>query len=265
MLPGLEPALLVKALGTALVVVSAARVAQRAGPVWAALVAALPVSTGPAYVLLAFDHDAAFIAGAALGSAVANAATAAFLTVHASLARRLPLLPSLGAALAAWLALCAGLQHLPWQAGTALVLNLAAYGAALALLRPPLAMAGPPRARGRDGWRDLLLRALVVAVFVVALVTLGERLGPLATGMLAVFPVSLGSLILLSAPSLGTPATADLAMAALRPMLGFALMLLTLHVAAPVLGSWWALAAALAVSLTWTVGLAAMAWRHRPA
>src|SRR5258707_7040172 len=57
---------------TAAFVVSASVITERSGPVIRALVATLPISAGPSYVFLARDHDAAFIAEAALASLPIN-------------------------------------------------------------------------------------------------------------------------------------------------------------------------------------------------
>ena len=72
-------ALALKAIATAFVVVLASVVAERVGPKWGGLVASIPVSAGPAYVLLAMQHDAAFIAHSALLSFASGAATWVFL------------------------------------------------------------------------------------------------------------------------------------------------------------------------------------------
>ena len=55
----------------AIFVVTASVVTERSGPVIGALIATLPISAGPAYVFLALDHDAAFIAEGALASLAA--------------------------------------------------------------------------------------------------------------------------------------------------------------------------------------------------
>jgi hypothetical protein len=60
---------------TAAFVVTASLITERSGPVIGALVATLPISAGPAYVFLALDHDAAFIAEGALASLPINAVT----------------------------------------------------------------------------------------------------------------------------------------------------------------------------------------------
>src|SRR5579883_1439902 len=59
-------ALAAKLAITAAFVVGAARTAERAGPLIGAMVATLPIAAGPAYVFLALDHDASFIAASAL-------------------------------------------------------------------------------------------------------------------------------------------------------------------------------------------------------
>jgi hypothetical protein len=51
--------LLLRMAVTAAFVVTASIVTERSGPVIGALVATLPVSTGPAYIFLALDHGRA--------------------------------------------------------------------------------------------------------------------------------------------------------------------------------------------------------------
>src|SRR5262245_62109551 len=92
-------ALLVKMAVTAGFVVLATATAERAGPVVGALVATLPIAAGPAYVFLALDHDAAFIAASALASLAVNAVTAVFALTYAATAQQRGLALSLAAAL----------------------------------------------------------------------------------------------------------------------------------------------------------------------
>src|SRR5215468_7457786 len=84
-------------------VVSASFVAERAGPAIGALVATLPISAGPAYVFLALDHDAAFVAQGALTSLPINAATIFLALTYTLLAQRQNLLISYGTAAVVWL------------------------------------------------------------------------------------------------------------------------------------------------------------------
>src|SRR5689334_8973864 len=84
-------------------VVAASMITERSGPAIGALVATLPVSAGPAYLFLALDHDAVFIAQSALASLPMNAATVLMILVIVILAQRFGMLVSLGAGLAVWL------------------------------------------------------------------------------------------------------------------------------------------------------------------
>ena len=94
--------LLLRLITVIVLVVGASYAAERAGPFWGSIIATLPVAVGPAYVLLALDHDAAFIAASARASLASHMGLAAFLLVYIKLAPRLPSLPSLAGALLAW-------------------------------------------------------------------------------------------------------------------------------------------------------------------
>ncbi|WP_083747446.1 hypothetical protein [Teichococcus deserti] len=250
-----------KAATTAGVVVVASRLAERFGPFWGALIAALPVSAGPAYVFLALQHDAAFLAGSALGSYAANAATALFLLAYARLATRFGLAGSLGLALLAWGAAAGMIGSITWTPLTATLLNVAGFALGFAALRnlppaPPAPMA-PLRRK-----RDLPLRAATVAAFVVLVVLASRALGPQATGMAAVFPISLSSLIVILRPRIGAAASTLLAGSALKAMIGFGLMLLVLHLALPRIGVAPAMLLGLAVQLAWSLALLARQRRN---
>ncbi|MDE2517341.1 MAG: hypothetical protein KGL12_15040 [Rhodospirillales bacterium] len=254
---------LVRALTTALLVVSASVAAEALGPFWGALIAAMPVSTGPAYVFLAMRHGPDFIAASALASFVANASTGIFLIVYARLAPRISAWPALGCAVLAWLAASLALHGFAWTPLRGVVTNLLVYGVGCAL---PVAAVGRS-ARDPDGrrpmqrrWFELPIRAAAVAVFVAAVVALSAAIGPAATGMAAVFPISLISLIVVVRPRLGAAAVAVLAANALRAMIGFGLMLLVLACTAKPLGTAPALIIALAVFLCWSACL--LLWRH---
>src|ERR1700724_267840 len=87
---------------TAAFVVSASVITERSGPVLGALVATLPISAGPAYVSLALDHDAAFIAEGALSSLPINAVTIFLGLTYVVLAQRRSALVSFSGAVAVW-------------------------------------------------------------------------------------------------------------------------------------------------------------------
>src|SRR5579871_3736112 len=95
-------ALLVRATVSATVVVTATVAAEASGPFWGGLIVSLPIGAGPAYAMLALQHDAAFIAASALGSFASNAATFVLLTAIALLAPRVHWGWAMGGALCAW-------------------------------------------------------------------------------------------------------------------------------------------------------------------
>jgi hypothetical protein len=106
-----------------------------------------------------------------------------------------------------------------------------------------------------------LLRACLVAALVATVVGISTRVGPTLTGMLAVFPIVLTSLILIFHPRIGGPATAAILANTLPGLVGFAVAVLVLHLSAVSLGKSAALVLALAVSVGWNLTL--WANRHR--
>src|SRR5262249_52697386 len=115
----------------------------------------------------------------------------------------------------------------------------------------------PPRRR----WFDVPLRATLVAVLVATVIGLSTRVGPTLTGMLAVFPAVRSSLILLSHPRPGGRAPAAILANTLPGLVGFAVAVLALHLAAVPLGKPAALALGLLISIVWNLTL--WANRHR--
>src|SRR5881409_627302 len=95
-------------------VVSASVITERSGPVIGALIATLPISAGPAYVFLALDHDAAFIAEGALASLPINAVTIFLALTYVLLAQRRSALVSCFCAVAVWLALASIIRSVQW-------------------------------------------------------------------------------------------------------------------------------------------------------
>jgi len=253
--------ILIKAGCTAFCVVLAASMAQRLGPFWGGLIATLPVSSGPAYVLLALEHDAAFIETGALGGYAANIGTAIYLSIYGRLATRSSLAVSVGSALAGWCLSSYLTLQMVWTPLTASLSNIVVFALAFRLLLPVERTAKGVIMTAPSRWYDAPLRAAFVVTFVLTLVTASATLGPVATGVMAVFPVSLTSLFLLLKPRVGGLATALLAVNALRGMVGFGIMMLTLHLAISPLGLVPAMIAALCVSLLWSLGM--LLWRRR--
>jgi len=237
---------------TAGFVVAAAAVAERVGPAIGALVATLPIAAGPAYVFVALDHDAQFISQSAIGSIAAHAATAVFSLVYIVLAQRFALTVSVSAAVAVWFVVAFALRAVPWSFWSVAAVNLTAYGVCIVLtarhrhVRMPLV--------GRK-WYDVPLRAVMVACLVAAVVASSGHVGPTVTGLLAVYPIVMTSLMLIFQSRVGGPATAALIANTMWGLVGFSACLFTVHLATVPLGTWGGLALSLAVSVGWNLGL----------
>lgn len=247
--------LVAKALATATIVISASVAAEALGPAWGAIIASLPVSAGPAYVFLAMQHGPDFVATSTLNSAAANAATGLFLITYGFLGVRMPPWRSLGLAVAVWLVAGLAVQQTAWTVSTAVALNLAVYGPGLVLVNRDVTAESQPGRPSQRQWFGLPLRAVSVAAFVSLVVAASTALGPAVTGIAAVFPVSLISLIVILRPRLGGPTTVRLSTNALPPMLGFGIMLFVMHVAAQSSGITAAFGFALVVCVIWSGAL----------
>lgn len=239
-------ALAIKMAVTAGFVVLATATAERAGPLVGALVATLPIAAGPAYVFLALDHDAGFIAASALSSLAVNAVTAIFALTYAATAQTRSLAASLAAAFIVWTILAWLARQVEWSLASAVVLNLAVIPACAAIGRRFRDVAMPLVTRR---WYDIPLRAALAAVLVAVVVGSSERVGPAVTGILAVFPIVLTSLMLILQPRIGGKAAAAVLANTISGLGGFACCLLALLLAAVPLGSPAALILALAVSM----------------
>ena len=246
--------LIAKMAVTAGFVLAATITAERAGPLVGGLVATLPIGAGPAYVFLALDHDAHFIAQSAVASLAINAANATFAFTYARLAQKQSLGVSLGLTYLVWLVLALTINSLHWSIGPALLLNVIALGSGLWLVR---ALRHVPMIRLRRRWYDYFLRAGLVSLLIGVLVTFSFRIGPYASGLLAVFPVVLTSIILILHNRVGGPATAAVMANAVLGLVGFGCACITLHWTAEPLGKWGGLAVALTVSIGWSLAIVA--------
>ena len=248
---------------TAAVVVLASVVAETAGPVLGALAASLPVSAGPTYVFLALTHGTSFVSASALGSFAGNAATMAFLTTYSRIARGRSRLAPLLVALLIWLIAASAIQSVRWTASSALALNICVFAVGvLATRRLPDADLGNT-SLSRATRRDLVSRAMIVALFVASVQGLSAILGPLVTGVLATFPIVFVIVIFILRPRVGDAACVLLAATALRAMGGFGLMFMVAHLSVVPLGAVAGLALALVPTLIWSAALAHRSRRTR--
>jgi hypothetical protein len=244
--------LALKMIVTAGFVVGAAFVAEKAGPAIGAIVATFPIAAGPAYVFVALDHDAAFISASAIGSIAAHAATAVFSVVYIVLAQRFGMAISVGGAVASWFVVAFLLRSVPWTFTTVALANLAIFAVCIALTDRYRHVKMPLIA---SKWYDVLVRAVMVAMLVAAVVGSSGHVGPVITGLLAVYPIVMTSLMLIFQSRVGGPATAALIANTMWGLVGFSACLFTVHLAVVPLGTWGGFTLALAVSIVWNVVL----------
>ena len=240
--------LIVKMLITAGFVLVATTTAERAGSLVGGLVATLPLGGGPVYVFLALDHDSHFIAASALNSLAINTVNVIFALTYALLAQKRSLPISLSVAMLVWFILAAVVHSIAWTLPIGVLSNIAVLGVCIALARP-LRHVPIPRVQAR--WYDLVMRAVLVAMLVGVTVSLSFRIGPSGSGILAVFPIILISVMLILHRRVGGRPTAAVLANAVTGLVGFAFACVMLHFTAVPFGSAIGLTLALATSVGW--------------
>ncbi|MDO9563622.1 MAG: hypothetical protein Q7J60_18560 [Bradyrhizobium sp.] len=237
---------------TAAFVVTASVITERSGPVIGALVATLPISAGPSYVFLALDHDAAFIAESALASLPINAATIFLGLAYVVLAQRRNALVSCLGAVAVWVALASMIRSVHWTLAGGLVANAIAFAICVPLLRRFRHVRMPLIARR---WYDIPLRASLVATLVATVVAASGWVGPKVSGIIALFPIVFTSMMLILHPRIGGPPTAAVIANSAGGLMGLGIAIAMIHVASPRFGSAIGLGIALAICVSWNLGL----------
>jgi hypothetical protein len=240
--------LIVKMAITAGFVLAATVTAERAGPLVGGLVATLPLGAGPVYVFLALDHDAHFIAQSAINSLAINTVNVTFALTYAVLAQKRSLAMSLSLAMLVWSVLAWTAYEIAWSFTAAALLNIVVVSGCIAVARP-LRHVPIPRVQAR--WTDLAMRAAMVALLVGVTVTLSFRIGPGGSGILAVFPIILISVMLILHRRVGGRPTAAVMANAVIGLVGFAFACAVLHFTAESLGAFVGLALALSTSVGW--------------
>ena len=249
--------LLLKIALTAGIVVAASVVVERSGPFVGALIASLPTAGGAALIILAVQHDAAFIAQSAVGSLIANAACSVFALTYATLAQRRSLPVSLSGAFCVWLACVLASRLVDWSAAGAVALNAVIYPVTIWL-------SGRFRSEGTVRrvaltTRDLAWRAGVVTLCVVVVTAASSSIGSYFSGAFAFFPVAMGSFFVILHPRIGGKASASVAAHVQVPLIGLGLGFVAVHLLAVPAGVWWAYAAGLSIGIGWN----ALLWLAR--
>jgi uncharacterized membrane protein (GlpM family) len=250
--------LLFKMLMTASIVVVASVAVERSGPFIGALIAALPTAAGAAYIILALEHTPDFIAASAVGSLAAGAAVSIFALTYTILAQRHGLVLSLAAATLVWLVAAMALRIVEWTPLSAVAIFAVAFSLAIPL-SARYRTTGVPLSKMRRTRYDIPLRAVTAALVVAVVTTLSHRIGSFLSGAFAVFPIVMGSFIVILHPRVGGPAAASVLAHAQVPLIGLGLGFLTLHYLVAPVGVWWAYAVGLSVCIGWN----AMLWLFR--
>jgi hypothetical protein len=235
---------------TAAFVVSASVITERSGPVIGALVATLPISTGPSYVFLALDHDAAFLAEGALASLPINVATIFLGLTYVVLAQRHHAFVSWAGGAVVWTVLAALSCTIHWSLASGVAVNIVAFAICIPLLSRFRHVKMPLITRR---WYDIPLRAALVATLVATVVTLSGWVGPAISGVIALFPVVFSSMMLILHPRIGGPATAAVVANGGWGLLGFGMGIAVSHVAVLQFGSAIGLSLALATCVGWNL------------
>ena len=250
--------LIVKMAVTAGFVLAATVIAERVGPLIGGLVATLPIGAGPVYVFLALDHDAHFIVQSAVASLAINAVNVIFAITYALLAQTRSRAVSMTLAFSVWLVLSSVVLAIQWTFVGAMLVNVVALSLCLWAARPLRHV----RVTGfRTRWTDLALRAALVASLVGVVVTFSFRLGPGGSGILAVFPVVLLSIMFILHDRIGGPASAAIMANAVLGLVGFAFACTVLHFSTDAFGPVIGLTLALMTSVGWSLAVL-LARRH---
>jgi hypothetical protein len=254
--------LVLKMAMTAAIVVTASVAVERSGPFIGALIATLPTAAGAAYIILAIEHPPSFIAASAIGTVAGNAVVAIFALTYALVAQRHGVAISITVAALVWVCAAAALRLVQWTPASALLLNALVLGvticASVRFRREALARRDIVRTR-----YDLPLRAGAAALVVAVVTTASHRIGPFASGTLAVFPIVIGTFVVILHLHVGGKAAAAVLAHAQLPLIGLCFGFLAVHYLAEPIGVWWSYAAGLAVTMAWS-GILWAGRRARP-
>lgn len=249
-------ALAVRMSAVAVFIVVVALISERTGPFFGAMVASLPIYTGPVFVFLALDHPPAFLQRVATASVAAFAVIPVYLMIYGALAYAgNSMLLSLTAGLGAWLACAVFVQIYDWSLPEAVLFAVPIFSASL-LLAPRFMDAVPLKA-GPRSWTDLLIRVLLVTLVVGIVNALSPFVPVQLTGILSIMPIVMTSLIVVLHNRIGGPATAALLAHSIGGLIG---MLAAITLVAATVVPWGpalSLSVALVICVSWNLMLIA--------
>ncbi len=249
-------ALAVRMAAVAVFAVIVALISERVGPFFGAMVASLPIYTGPVYLFLALDHPPDYLARVAVASMATCAVTPIYLLIYGLFARAgRSMMASLSAGLGVWLLCAIFVQLYDWTLVEALLFAVPIFAVSL-LLAPHFTDAVPLKA-GERAWLDLVVRVLLVTLIVGVVNALSPFVPARLTGILSIMPTVTTSLILVLHGRIGGPATAALLAHSIGGLIG---MLLAVTLVAATVVKWGpalSLSLALGISVAWNLMLIA--------
>ena len=249
----LDTTLAIKLAWTALLVVVATGFAARFGAFIGAMIAAIPISAGPAYVFIAMENDNAFVAQSALTSLGVNPLTVVFLLICAALVERFGIAAGLIAGLGAWFAGAYAIGQAQLTFIQACGVHIVVFTICIYLSVPLLGDVSGQASR--RGWLDIALRVVAVVGVVGSAVIAGRIIGPTASGVVALIPVVWLSMAVVTYTRLGGATCSAVLANGIVPMAGFWLGLSAIHLLAVPYGSTVALIVALILSVGFTLTL----------
>ena len=244
-------------------VVLVAILAERLGAFLGAMVASLPLYTGPVYLMLALERDADWLAQATLGSIAVCGISPVFAVVYCMFAIRHGVALSLGAAVVVWLACAFVVQSVSWTILQALLFVAPIYVVTIILARSFTRGIAPARAERR--WTDLALRAAMVALLSGFTMWVSAFVPPQVAGVLSVAPVLTTSLVLVLHPRIGGRSTAALLAHTLTGLVGMVLAFTLVHLTIQQVGKATALGSGLLVTILWNLMLVIANRLNQPA
>ena len=186
-LPSINAALVIRMVGTALVVIGVSWAVGAFGPLVGGALAGLPMVMGPAFFFLAQSASPEFVSLTATYTLLSLSATQAFVLCYLMSSRRYRPLACLGLAFWAWSAAAIVCRWLPASLWLGTVLFLCVTAGAIRVSRS-LVETGAA-IKGQANWPTLLLRGALAGVMVASITTASGWLGASSAGILLAFPI----------------------------------------------------------------------------
>lgn len=183
-----------KALLTALVVVSVTKMVERFGPRLGGIISGAPIILGPGYFFIAIDNSAYFVQQSAVSSINAISATVAFTTIYILVAPFISLACALLLSSLGWLLVISVLLY----SVDSIVIAAALFAVLFLLARWLMAQVNRHTsiqpANKIDNW--ILWRGLAAGALVGIGTSLSGHTGPLVFGAIIGFPVATTTIII---------------------------------------------------------------------